>query len=203
VKILAVSGSLRAESFNTALARAARDLAPPGVEVELYEGLGRLPAYDQDLDENGAAAPPAVQRLRERIEDADALLFVTPEYNGSIPGVLKNAIDWASARHRGSSFENKTVAIAGVTTGQYGAVWAQQDLRKVLGISGARVIPGELPVSRGQHAFDGSGRLTDELVAERLRKHLAQLVAEAQPPALAVGENEQGPLEAAPVVVGR
>lgn len=201
MKILAISGSLRAASYNSALARAARDLAPPGVEVELYEGLGRLPAYDQDLDENGA--PPAVQRLRERIEDADALLFVTPEYNGSIPGVLKNAIDWASARHRGSSFENKTVAIAGVTTGQYGAVWAQQDLRKVLGISGARVISGELPVSRGQHAFDETGRLTDELVAERLRKHLAQLVAEAQPPALAVGENEQGPLEAAPVVVGR
>ena len=122
-----------------------------------------------------------MRRLRERIEDADALLFVTPEYNGSIPGVLKNAIDWASARHRGSSFENKTVAIAGVTTGQYGAIWAQQDLRKVLGISGARVIHGELPVSRGQDVFDEDGRLTDPLVAERLREHLAHLVAEARP----------------------
>src|SRR5918999_2164346 len=160
MKILALSGSLRQGSYNTALARAARDLAPPGVEVELYEGLGRLPAYDQDLDENGAAAPPAVQRLRERIEGADALLFVTPEYNGSIPGVLKNAIDWASARHRGSSLENKTVAVAGVTTGQYGTIWAQQDLRKVLGIAGARVVHGELPVARGQKAFDESGRLT-------------------------------------------
>jgi chromate reductase, NAD(P)H dehydrogenase (quinone) len=198
VKILAISGSLRASSYNTALARAAAELAPPGVEVELYEGLARLPAYDQDLDETASAAPPAVQRLRERIDDADALLVVTPEYNGSIPGVLKNAIDWASARHRGSSFENKTVAIAGVTTGQYGAIWAQQDLRKVLGISGARVVHGELPVSRGHDVFDEDGRLTDPLVAERLLEHLAHLVAEAQP-----SLNEQGPREAAPVVVRR
>jgi chromate reductase, NAD(P)H dehydrogenase (quinone) len=198
MKILAISGSLRASSYNTALARAAADLAPEGVDVEVYEGLARLPAYDQDLDETGLAAPPAVRRLRERIEDADALLFVTPEYNGSIPGVLKNAIDWASARHRGSSFENKTVAIAGVTTGQYGAIWAQQDLRKVLGISGARVIHGELPVSRGQDVFDEDGRLTDLLVAERLREHLAHLVAEAQPL-----RNEQGPRKAAPVVTLR
>jgi chromate reductase, NAD(P)H dehydrogenase (quinone) len=198
MKILAISGSVRRESYNTALARAAAELAPDGVEVELYDGLARLPAYDQDLDENGLAAPLAVRRLRERIEDADALLFVTPEYNGSIPGVLKNAVDWASARHRGTSFENKTVAIAGVTTGQYGAVWAQQDLRKVLGISGARVIHGELPVSRGHEAFDETGRLVDSLVAKRLREHLARLVAEARP-----SLNEQGPREAAPVVTLR
>jgi chromate reductase len=198
MKILAISGSVRRESYNTALARAAAELAPEGVEVELYDGLARLPAYDQDLDESGLAAPLAVRRLRERIEDADALLFVTPEYNGSIPGVLKNAVDWASARHRGTSFENKTVAIAGVTTGQYGAVWAQQDLRKVLGISGARVIHGELPVSRGHEAFDETGRLVDSLVAERLREHLARLVAEARP-----SQNEQGPREAAPVVTLR
>jgi chromate reductase, NAD(P)H dehydrogenase (quinone) len=198
MKILAISGSVRRESYNTALARAAAELAPDGVEVELYEGLARLPAYDQDLDENGLAAPQAVQRLRERIEDADALLFVTPEYNGSIPGVLKNAVDWASARHRGTSFENKTVAIAGVTTGQYGAIWAQQDLRKVLGISGARVIHGELPVSRGHEVFDDAGELVDPLVAERLRDHLARLVAEARP-----SRNEQGPREAAPVVTLR
>ena len=201
MKILAVSGSLRAGSYNTALARAARDLAPPDVEVELFEGLARLPAYDQDLDENGTA-PPSVRRLRERIEDADALLFVTPEYNGSIPGVLKNAIDWASARHRGSSFANKTAAIAGVTTGAFGAIWAQQDLRKVLGISGARVIHGELPVPRGQEAFDEAGRLIDPLVAERLREHLAHLVAEARPLPPVV-QNDEGPREAAPVVVLR
>ncbi len=181
MKILAISGSLRAESFNTALARAACELASPGVEVELYEGLGSLPHYDQDLDEGHLPTPDSVADLRARIESADALLFVTPEYNGSIPGVLKNAIDWASARHRGSSLQNKTVAIAGATTGQYGAIWAQQDLRKVLGISGARVVDGELPVSRASMAFDESGHLVDPLVAERLRDHLAHLVAEAQP----------------------
>jgi chromate reductase len=186
MRILAFSGSLRAESYNTALARAAGELAPPGVVVEVYEGLGLLPHYDQDLDEGDVQTPDSVVELRERIEAADALLFVTPEYNGSIPGVLKNAIDWASARHRGSSLQNKTVAIAGVTTGQYGAIWAQQDLRKVLGISGARIIPGELPVSRAAAIFDESGRLADTLVAERLREHLASLVSDAVPLAVAV-----------------
>jgi chromate reductase, NAD(P)H dehydrogenase (quinone) len=198
MKVLAISGSLRVESYNTALARAARELAPPGVEIELYEALARLPHYDQDLDRPGTAPPPAVRTLRERIEDADALLIVTPEYNGSVPGVLKNAIDWASARHRGSSLENKTIAIAGVTTGQYGAIWAQQDLRKILGIAGARVLHGELPVSRGPEVFDAVGRLVDPLVAERVREHLAALVAEAMPHELAVLENDAGPRVAAP-----
>jgi chromate reductase len=181
VKILAISGSLRDESYNTALARAARDLAPDGVEIELYEGLGSLPLYSQDVDE-GEDLPTAVEELRVRIEAADGLLIVTPEYNGSVPGVLKNAIDWVSARHRGSSLWAKSVAIAGATTGQYGAIWAQQDLRRILGISGARVIEGELPMSRAQDAFDAAGNLRDPLVAERLRRHLAALVAECAVP---------------------
>jgi chromate reductase, NAD(P)H dehydrogenase (quinone) len=202
MKILAISGSLRFGSYNAALARAARDLAPRDAEVELFEGLARLPHYDQDLDERNASPPPAVRTLRERIEDADALLFVTPEYNGSVPGVLKNAIDWASARHRGSSLENKTVAIAGVTTGQYGAIWAQQDLRKILGISGARVIHGELPVARATEVFDDRGTLVDPLVAERLREHLAALVAEATPHEVVL-ENDEGPREAALRLVRR
>jgi len=181
VRILAISGSLRSASYNTGLARAAIEVVPDGVEIELYEGLGELPPYDQDLDEAGGEPPAAVQDLRARIESADALLVVTPEYNGSIPGVLKNAIDWASARHRGSSFRNKTVAIAGATTGQYGAIWAQEDLRRVLGISGARVIDGNLPVSGAQNLFDDVGELRDPLLAERLRVHLAALVAECAP----------------------
>ncbi len=185
MRVLAISGSLRTESYNTALARAAVRLAPEGVFVDLYDGLALLPPYDQDLDEGESGTPAAVADFREHIEAADALLIVTPEYNGSIPGVLKNAIDWASARHRGSSFKNKTVAIAGVTTGQYGAIWAQQDLRRVLGISGARVIDGELPVSVAQSKFDARGALTDPLVAERLRSHLATLVAEAAPLSIA------------------
>jgi len=178
MRVLAVSGSLRAGSYNTALARAAAELTPAGVDVELYERLGDLPNYDQDLDHAGVDPPEAVADLRRRIEDADALLFVTPEYNGSIPGVLKNAIDWTSAQHVGSRLRNKTVAIAGATTGQYGAIWAQQDLRRVLGIAGARVIEGELPVARAQDAFDEDGRLLDPLLEQRLRNHLAALVAE-------------------------
>ncbi len=106
---------------------------------------------------------------------------MTPEYNGSITGVLKNAIDWASARHRGSCLRNKTVAVAGATTGQYGAIWAQQDLKRVLGIAGARVVPGELPVSTAHEKFDDEGKLVDPFVAERLQSHLAALVDEASP----------------------
>jgi len=185
VKILAISGSLRDESYNTALARAARELAPDGVEIEVFEGLGLIPHYDQDLDQEGVATPALVTELRRQIEEADALFVVTPEYNGSITGVLKNAIDWASARHRGSWLRNKTVAIAGATTGQYGAIWAQQDLRRVLGIAGARVIAGELPVATAQEKFDGDGRLVDPLLAERLRDHLAALVTECAPVAAA------------------
>jgi chromate reductase len=181
MRILAISGSLRADSYNTALANAARELAPAGVEVEVYEGLGLVPHYDQDLDQEGVEEPEAVAVLRRRIAEADALLVVTPEYNGSVPGVLKNAIDWASARHRGSWLRNKTVAVAGATTGQYGAIWAQQDLKRVLGIAGARVVGDELPVSTAGDKFDGEGRLVDPLLAERLRGHLAMLVEQAAP----------------------
>jgi chromate reductase, NAD(P)H dehydrogenase (quinone) len=179
--ILALSGSLRRESFNTALAHAARELAPEGVEVEVYDGLGLIPHYDQDLDHEDVEVPEPVADLRRRIEDAGALLFVTPEYNGSTTGVLKNAIDWASARHRGSWLRNKTVAVAGATTGQYGAIWAQQDLKRILGIAGARVVGDELPVSTAHERFDAHGRLVDPLLAERLRNHLELLVHEAQP----------------------
>ena len=181
MRILAISGSLRADSYNTALARAARELAPDGVEVEIYDGLGLIPHYDQDLDQEDVATPAPVAELRRRIDEADALLVVTPEYNGSITGVLKNAIDWASARHRGSWLRSKTVAVAGVTTGQYGAIWAQQDLKRVLGIAGARVVGGELPVASAHEKFDENGRLVDPLLAERLRSHLATLVDEAKP----------------------
>jgi chromate reductase, NAD(P)H dehydrogenase (quinone) len=181
MRILAISGSLRADSYNTALANAARDLAPEGVEVEVYDGLALIPHYDQDLDQEGVEAPSAVVELRRRIDEADALLLVTPEYNGSFTGVLKNAIDWASARHRGSWLRNKTVAVAGATTGQYGAIWAQQDLKRVLGIAGARVVGEELPVSSASQKFDDEGRLLDPLLAERLRLHLAVLVGQASP----------------------
>jgi chromate reductase len=179
VRVLAIAGSLRADSYNAALARAAADLAPAGVEVDVYDGLRDLPLYDGDLD-SPDETPAAVRRLRDEIEAADALLFVTPEYNGSVSGVLKNAIDWAS-RPAGadSALWGQTAAIAGATTGQYGAIWAQQDLRRILGIAGVRVIDGELPVSRAQTAFDEHGRLRDPLLAERVHHHLLNLAHEA------------------------
>ncbi|HLE98913.1 MAG TPA: NAD(P)H-dependent oxidoreductase, partial [Gaiellaceae bacterium] len=184
MKVLLVPGSLRSKSYNAALARAAGDVAPDGVDPELYTRLGDIPPYDADLD--GESPPPAVRDLRERISAADAVLFVTPEYNGSVPGVLKNAIDWASRPPRGgAALWGKTAAVAGVTTGQYGAVWAQQDLRRVLGIAGARVIDGELPVARAQDVFGEDGEILDPTVAERLRAHVERLVAEAAPVALA------------------
>jgi chromate reductase, NAD(P)H dehydrogenase (quinone) len=191
MRILALSGSLRRDSYNTALARAAAEFVPDGVEVDLYDDLGSVPPYDQDLDRGDLEPPASVRYLREQIEAADALLVVTPEYNGSIPGVLKNAIDWASAQHRGSSFRDKTVAVAGASTGQFGALWAQMELRKVLGIAGARVVEGELPVSTAHDRFDERGNLVDDAVAERLRAHLDALVVEAAPSAAAAGASRR------------
>ncbi len=177
MRLLAISGSLRAESYNPALARAAASIAPPGVEVELFEGLGELPAFDADLEGDEL---PAVRHLRDSIADADAVLFVTPEYNGSIPGVLKNAVDWASRPKGEAALVGKTVAVAGASTGQYGALWAQQDLRRVLGIAGARVVGDELPVARAQDVCDEEGA-PSPIVAERLRLHVAALCSEALP----------------------
>jgi chromate reductase len=177
MRILAISGSLRESSYNTALVRAARDLAPDGVEVELYDGLAELPPYNQDVQD---LAPPApVEDLREQVARADALLIATPEYNGSIPGVLKNAIDWASRPFPENCLRAKPVAIVGASTGAYGALWAQADLRKVLGIAGARVLEGELAVPRAPERFDADGRLTDAMVRQRLADVLERLAEEA------------------------
>ena len=168
MKVLAVSGSLRSGSYNTALLKEAARLAPAGVEVELWEGLGELPIYDQDLDADDLAA--SVRRLREDWAAADAILFATPEYNGSVPGGLKNAVDWASRPKGEAALLNKTVAVVGASMGQFGALWAQQDLRRILGIAGARVVGTELPVSRaheglGEAAYEGL-RTTLETLAE-------------------------------------
>ena len=181
MRLLAISGSLREGSYNTALARAAADVAPEDVEVELFDGLGELPLFDADLEGD---ANPAVRHLRERIAAADAVLFVTPEYNGSIPGVLKNAVDWASRPRGDAALLNKTVAVAGASTGQYGALWAQQDLRRVLGIAGARVVCPDLPVGRAQDVCDPTGA-PSPLVAARLRQHIGELLREAAPVAVA------------------
>ena len=185
MRVLAVSGSLRADSFNTSLLRAAIEAAPEGVEVELFDasGIADLPLYDQDLDIGDV--PQSVERLRIAWASADAMLFATPEYNGSVPGGLKNAIDWASRPLREAALTGKTVAVAGASTGQFGAMWAQADLRKILGTAGARVVGDELPVTRAHERFDAGGRLLDAELFERLRLHLETLAAESVPVAVA------------------
>jgi len=176
MRILAVSGSLRETSFNTSLLRAALEGAPDGVELELWEGLGDLPLYDEDLEED---APESVRRLRKDWDGAEAILFATPEYNGSVPGGLKNAVDWASRPKLEGVLRNKPVAVVGASTGQFGALWAQQDLKRILGIAGARVVGTEIPVSRAHERFDTEGRLLDGEVFEQLRLHLTTLASEA------------------------
>ncbi len=122
-----------------------------------------------------------MRRLREAWGEADAILFATPEYNGSVPGGLKNAIDWASRPRGEAALRNKTVAVVGASTGQFGAMWAQQDLKRILGITGARVVGTEIPVGRAQERFDNEGRLLDGELFEQLRLHLATLATEAAP----------------------
>ena len=177
MRILAVSGSLRRESYNTQLLRAAEELAPAGVELELYEGLRHVPPYDADDDGDVVAAP--VHDLRTRIAAADAVLFATPEFNSSIPGQLKNALDWASRPFKTNSLRNKPVAVVGATTGAYGAVWAQAEVRKVLGSIGARVVDVELPVAGAEEALGGN-RLADAELQRRLARILAELVEAAR-----------------------
>jgi len=181
LRILAVSGSLRAGSHNTRLLRAAAGAAPAGVEVDLFDpaGIADLPLYDQDLD--AGDVPASVTRLREAWAAADAILFATPEFNGSVPGGLKNAVDWASRPRLEAALTGKTVEVVGASPGQFGAMWAQADLRKILGIAGARVVGDELPVTRVHEKLAADGRLLDAELAERLRILLGTLAAEAAP----------------------
>ncbi len=179
MRILAVSGSLRGGSHNTQLLRAAVEAAPEGVDLELWDCLAEVPLYDQDLDTTEPVE--GVRRLREAWGSADAILFSTPEYNGSIPGVLKNAIDWASRPVREAALTNQTVSVIGASNGQFGAMWAQADLRKVLGVAGARVVGDELPVARASERFDAEGRLLDAELFERLRLVVETLAAAASP----------------------
>jgi chromate reductase, NAD(P)H dehydrogenase (quinone) len=173
-RILGISGSLRRESHNSSLLRAAARMLPPGVELEVFDGIGDLPPYDADRDTD--PAPPAVARLREAIASADAVLIATPEYNGSIPGVLKNALDWASRPFPDSSLSGKPVAVIGASTGLFGAVWAQAETRKVLGVIGADVIDGELPIGQADSAFGDDGLLVD-IDQQRALAELVDVVA--------------------------
>jgi len=179
MKILAISGSLRQGSHNTDLLRGAAAAAPDGVDIELYHGLKDIPPYDADDDIPGDH-PEAVDRFKEALADADAILISTPEYNSSIPGVLKNGIDWVSRPRDNTPFQGKPAAVVGATTGQFGAVWAQAELRKVLRSTGARVVDLELPVARGHHALERRGALLDEIHGPRSAEILNALITEIQ-----------------------
>jgi chromate reductase, NAD(P)H dehydrogenase (quinone) len=172
--ILGVPGSLRRDSYNRLLLRAAAPLLPPGVELVEFGGLKAVEPFDED-DE--AVEPAGVGAWREALGSADAALFVTPEYNGSIPGQLKNAVDWASRPTVASgALAGKPVAVIGASTGMFGAVWAQAELRKALGLAGARVIDRELPVAGADEAFTPDGRLAERDLELELAGILAELV---------------------------
>jgi chromate reductase len=177
MKVLGISGSLRAESHNTKLLRAAAELLPADVEFELYEDLKSVPPYDQDDDVE--PAPAAVAALRAAIAGADAVLVATPEYNSSVPGQLKNALDWASRPLATSVFRNKPTAVVGSSAGAFGAVWAQAELRKVLGAMGARVLDVEVAVGHAGDRFGADGRLVDEDVRDQLAEAVAILAPAA------------------------
>jgi chromate reductase, NAD(P)H dehydrogenase (quinone) len=176
-RILGISGSLRRDSHNTNLLRAAAEAAGPDVELELYEGLKEVPPYDEDDDVH--PRPESVARLNAAIADADAVLFSTPEYNASIPGHLKNAIDWVSRPVATNVLRNKPVAVVGASTGAFGAVWAQAELRKVLAALGARVLDLELPVPHAHTRFDEAG-LTDDEIRASIAEVMEALAAEVR-----------------------
>ncbi len=178
LSVLAISGSLRRDSHNTTLLRAAAELLPPPVELEIFDGLKAVEPYDED-DDHGTG-PAGARRLREAISSADAVLIATPEYNSSIPGQLKNAIDWASRPLRGNALWGKPVAVVGASTGMFGAVWSQAEARKTLAASGARVIEKELPVGHADEAFTEDGRLADVELRERYVEILDELIALAE-----------------------
>ena len=180
IKVLALVGSLRAASINRQLAELAVAAAPDDVSVTVFDGLGELPFYNEDIDPAVGAdveAPAAVAALRAAAADADAALVVTPEYNGSIPGVVKNAIDWLSRPFGNGAFKGKPLAVIGGSLGQYGGVWAHDETRKSFGIAGARVVEAiklSVPFKslNGQHPREHA-----ELVAS-VRDVVGKLAAE-------------------------
>jgi chromate reductase len=170
--ILGISGSLRKGSYNTAALRAAQELLPQGVTLEILD-LAPIPLYNEDIE----PFPPAVQVLRERIAQSDALLIATPEYNHSIPGVLKNALDWASCPPN-PPCANKPGAIFGASTGRFGTLRAQLHLREICTALDMLVLPKpEVFIAQAPEKFDAHGRLVDAQTRERLRALLEALVA--------------------------
>jgi chromate reductase len=178
MRVLGISGSLRRDSYNSALLRAAAERLPAGVELVEYERLREIPPYDSDAE--AEATPLVVEELREAVRSADAVLIATPEYNHSLPGQLKNALDWISRPAGKSALMGKPAAAIGASTGMFGAVWAQAEARKVLGALGGRVVEGELPIPHAEEQYgDGRLELTPEQ-SQQLEEILAELVSEVE-----------------------
>jgi NAD(P)H-dependent FMN reductase len=175
VKILVLLGSLRAASVNRQLADVASESSPADVSLQLFDRLGELPFYNEDIDGEGVAE--SVQALRLAAAEADAALVVTPEYNGSIPGVLKNAIDWLSRPFGNGALKGKPMAVVGTSMGQYGGVWAHDETRKSFAIAGPRVIE-DLKLSVPGKVFDGKHPRENADVVQQVREVVGKLVAE-------------------------
>jgi chromate reductase len=178
MRILGLAGSLRRDSHNRRLLTAAGTQLPAGVELVTFDQLGAIPPFNEDEERT---PPPPVVAFKQAIADADALLISTPEYNSSIPGVLKNAIDWASRPRADSPLANKPAAVIGASTGLFGAVWAQAELRKVLASAGARVVDRELPVPQADETLDQSGLPSEPEQRELLDALLDELLDLAEP----------------------
>lgn len=180
MRVLGISGSLRRGSYNKSLLEVARKLfEAEGADFEVYAGLKEVPPYDEDDD--GDVAPEAATRMREAVAGADAVFFSTPEYNSSIPGQLKNAVDWLSRPLATNALRNKPVCVIGASTSMFGAVWAQAELRKVLRATGARVVDGEAAVAHAHTRFDADGRLNDPEVEQSVREVVQAVVRELRP----------------------
>jgi NAD(P)H-dependent FMN reductase len=173
---LTLLGSLRAASINRQIAELATEVAPDGVAVTIFDGLGDLPFYNEDID-NEADVPAAVTALRAAAADADAALVVTPEYNGSYPAVIKNAIDWLSRPFGDGALKGKPLAVIGGSFGQYGGVWAHDDTRKSFGIAGPNVVE-TIKLSVPFRTLDGKHPREHAEVAANVRDAVGKLVAE-------------------------
>jgi chromate reductase len=193
MRILGISGSLRSGSHNARLLAAAAGLLPAGVEYVRFDGLKAVPPFDED--DESEPPDPAVAHLREQIVAADGLLIATPEYNSSIPGQLKNAIDWASRPFDTAALRNKNAAVIGASTSMFGALWAQAETRKALGAAGARVIDRELPLPYAHESFDENGRLLDRELEATLEQIVGELVEQARASSARAGGAQAGGAE--------
>jgi chromate reductase len=177
MRILGISGSLRRESHNTRLLRGAGSLLPDGAELEMFDQLGAIPPFNEDEEHQ---TPPAVAALNAAIAGADAVLVATPEYNASIPGVLKNALDWVSRPVQSTPLLGKPAAVIGASTSLFGAVWAQAETRKVLSTIGARVVDREIPIPQAEEALGADGLPLDDDARELIEATLTELIELAQ-----------------------